>query len=94
MRLLCPVAYLLIYFLLLIAMKPEMSITNVQSPEMGLIGYVIEVKAGERTSIMQIFIQKEIVFRVFVSGVRVFHVGAGMKFNQLSHFFYLTETGA
>ena len=39
-------AYLPIYFLLLIAMKSEMSITNVQSPEMGLIGYVIEVKAG------------------------------------------------
>jgi hypothetical protein len=47
MRFLCPVAYLLIYFLLLIAMKPEMSITNVQSPEMGLIGYVNQVKAAK-----------------------------------------------
>jgi hypothetical protein len=33
-----------------------MSIRNVQSPETGLISDVNEVKAGKRTSIMQIFI--------------------------------------
>jgi len=38
--------YLVIYFLLLIAVKSEMSISNVQSSEVGLVSDVNQILAG------------------------------------------------